>query len=1326
MVEPTLFGPYELLDRIAEGGMAEVFRARSRGVAGFEKIIVVKRILPQLSQTPAFVELLIREAKIASVLSHANIVQIFDLGKQGDVYYIAMEYVHGCDLGQLVSRAARRSVPIPLPVRLFVISETARALDFAHRRRGDDGQFLNIVHRDISPQNVLISYEGEVKLTDFGIARANSEDLGRREEPGLLRGKYGYMSPEQSRGEALDNKSDIFSLAVVLWEIVAERRLFKADTPQETLDLVRAGEVPDPRERNPDLPEGLVSILQKALHRNPAQRHATAGDLHAEIQTLLFRMGAPVAASDLAAVMDRLHPDRRAADPNKIAVDVVMRALKDATSVVRVSMLEERAGRGSRASAEGEPGIERTAHAVPRASREGREWNHVGILCCMPQSDDEQQAFEATASAAGGVRGAAPEGTCVYLFGLVSASERAAEQAVRAGLEVRRRAEQGLLVHDLAPPAAVLRRAVEVPPSGSPAALEDDALGEVKALLEDAPRGAVRVSEELVGSLEGAFRLRAAGQARFEVEGYRSRREREAAALRSRLPLIGRRGELRRMLRVLGKACGGEGQTVIVSGEAGSGKSRILAELRALVASRGFGWHSGRAEEGTVDSYGLVAGLFADMCGIEEMDVAAQKHAKVGRLMQLGVTDREIRAVGGLFDLEYPVAQRSSASARPRTIQLLSALRKSLQALAEDRPLVVVLEDLQWADDPSRDVVGLLGEGLAGMAVMLVLTQRPEGGLVMTRGTVQRLTLRPLGPAAILRLAGAALGASTVAEDLAEFLVERSGGSPLFLEALSSALLKNGAVHVAAGMAEATGPLSDLEVPKSLQGLVAARLAQASREERRLLRIAAVAGLGLTNRELAAIDATDGERVSRALDQLVRRGLLVQGAQVGEVEQRYDFPGETWRAAVYASLDESEKRRLHGRVAAYLERTEGDDPDRGVAMLAHHVQRAGEEARAVELHVRAAEAAEKRLDVESATSHLETAVELLGRSVGSDALPRSALLCLHAGRLALGRADPSRAARWFERARVFAERGGEACRVGQALLGIGEARLAAGACADAVVSLDQALMLARDQSDRGLEAAVQAGLGRAHARLGDAQRASDCLTAAADLAARMDDKVLLSRALASLGVQAAFLDRHKDAETHLDRAATLAAEHGSAEVRCRTLAAIGVAEFLRGEFKRCATHHLQARDIAREAELTAGEARAELRAGEALAFAGDLDAAVPLLEEALRLASATGLESVTAGAEIYLGYLDAVTRRDPAGVQKMQVGMRRLVRLGRRSELALAAALLGRAQITLGSRSAANRALLRAVTLAEETRFPFAARLASAEREELEDRPSEI
>ena len=242
------FGKYELIEKIATGGMAEVYRARSRGVAGFEKILVIKKILPHLARDREFRELFIDEARIAVQLIHVNIVQVFDLGEIDENYFMAMEFVQGLDLSRLLSRA--RSIgPFPIPLALFIISEVLKALQFAHHRSDEEGKFLNIVHCDISPQNILISSSGEVKLTDFGISRAAFQ---LEEQHQVIRGKYAYMAPEQVEGKALDGRTDLFALTIVLFESLTGRRLFKAKERNETLARVRRAEVPSPRAYRPE------------------------------------------------------------------------------------------------------------------------------------------------------------------------------------------------------------------------------------------------------------------------------------------------------------------------------------------------------------------------------------------------------------------------------------------------------------------------------------------------------------------------------------------------------------------------------------------------------------------------------------------------------------------------------------------------------------------------------------------------------------------------------------------------------------------------------------------------------------------------------------------------------------------------------------------------------------------------------------------------------------------------------------------------------------------------------------------------------------------
>ena len=235
---PDQFGQYEILERIASGGMAELYKAKRTGVEGFQKIVAIKKILPHLADDEAFVTMFADEAKLAAQLNHPNIIHIYDLGKiQAGGYFIAMEYVDGRDLQTIQQSGRALGIPLPVPLAVYVASKVASALDYAHRRRDAEGHELNIVHRDVSPQNILISYEGDIKLCDFGIAKAASK--ASKTQSGALKGKIQYMSPEQAWGKPIDRRSDLFSLGVVLHELLTGERLFGGDTDINVLEKVR-------------------------------------------------------------------------------------------------------------------------------------------------------------------------------------------------------------------------------------------------------------------------------------------------------------------------------------------------------------------------------------------------------------------------------------------------------------------------------------------------------------------------------------------------------------------------------------------------------------------------------------------------------------------------------------------------------------------------------------------------------------------------------------------------------------------------------------------------------------------------------------------------------------------------------------------------------------------------------------------------------------------------------------------------------------------------------------------------------------------------------
>ncbi len=282
MRRPVQFGKYLLLGRISVGGMAEVFKAKSFGVQGFQKIIAIKRILPSLGRDEDFITMFIDEAKIAGQLAHANIGQIHELGQVDGAHFIAMEYIWGRDLLQLQNRFKKRGKRISMSAASFIVMKVCEGLHYAHKKRDVLGTPMDIVHRDCSPQNIVISFEGEVKLIDFGIARAASRSS--RTNAGVLKGKFGYMSPEQVRGLPLDRRSDIFSLGIILFEVLTGRRLFDGESDFSTLEKVRNVEVDERLLDEAGVPPALKSVVLRALARTPEARYQWCSEMRDDLR----------------------------------------------------------------------------------------------------------------------------------------------------------------------------------------------------------------------------------------------------------------------------------------------------------------------------------------------------------------------------------------------------------------------------------------------------------------------------------------------------------------------------------------------------------------------------------------------------------------------------------------------------------------------------------------------------------------------------------------------------------------------------------------------------------------------------------------------------------------------------------------------------------------------------------------------------------------------------------------------------------------------------------------------------------------------------------
>src|SRR5260221_4014488 len=288
---------YQIVERIAAGGMAEVYGGESAGVEGFRKKVAIKRVLPQLSANREFINMFLDEARLGAYLSHSRCVQVFDIGQGGGSHFIVMEYVDGADLQGVLEFLASQKKLMSVETACLIAMGICEGLSYAHQACDHEGKPLHIVHRDISPHNVLLTRFGEVKLVDFGLAKASSHLV--EEDTDIVKGKFGYLAPEVTLGQSSDHRVDIFAAGILLWEMLAGRRLFRGESDVDTFKLVRATEVPDVRQIRPEGTDRLAAVLARALARDPKERYGQADELARDLSVILIAAGRPVTYIDL-------------------------------------------------------------------------------------------------------------------------------------------------------------------------------------------------------------------------------------------------------------------------------------------------------------------------------------------------------------------------------------------------------------------------------------------------------------------------------------------------------------------------------------------------------------------------------------------------------------------------------------------------------------------------------------------------------------------------------------------------------------------------------------------------------------------------------------------------------------------------------------------------------------------------------------------------------------------------------------------------------------------------------------------------------------------
>jgi len=1026
---PNQLAQFEIVRRLGADGMAEVFLAKKRGAEGTYKVLVVKRILPTHGTSRRFRAMFIEEAQLATRLNHPNVVQVYEFYDGGDEgQLLAMEYVEGCDLGRLIAGAKQRGTKLDPWLGAWIIAEAAKGLHYAHEKKDEAGQRLEIVHRDVSPQNILLSFEGSVKIADFGIASAKMFV----EEAGVVKGKFGYMAPEQARGEKVDRRSDLYALGVILWEILTGRPIHGGLGGEALLDIVRSGNFEPPSTYVPDLSPDLEAIVCKALAPVADDRYASGRDFAAAIGRALVARGELIDQSTLeAAIASLVSRDARPVSEPPHADPGPLSRSFDARTQAAVPMARSSADLSSTNMRSAEVAQSEISAAdammavtpVPRrsaAAAEGpREVRHVAVVTMRLHGVDEavaqdphaQRTLDRLRDMLGDLafkRGMrwmwTGNSEARAIAGLTSNPARAASDAAWLALDTHEtilgfkddlpsaigasigivrgiasgtRDPQGHLVrfvlHDPASHLAdVLGRATPTNRTWVAGGVyrlvrRDFRWGDAPTLqLEKAPA---------VENVPPTMRI-------YALERSLSREERLAEASHAPSDLVGRdaeKADLHASFHQAVSGAGGNGELTCraVVGEMGIGKTALVATFLSELPPNA---RLVRVESSPVKMevpYSTIAELVRDAVGTTGEEPFDQVCALIAR------------AGGGSAggDASNPVVARLAelATNRPlggdeedlhaRRKLLMSGVRSLLAAIALQQPLVVIAEGLQWADKSSLELVSDLLKLKDPLPILVLLVTRPDDRVSSVIDGVMRIELHGLGTEEQVRLVEARLGVREGVRQVCADLVPRVAGNPFFLLEMVDALLEQGALeireveggegHVLVRGERAESGFQGL--PSTLEQLLGDRLRELPQEEHAIVDWLAIAGGPLGMADLAALsDREDDEAIVR----LCARGLCDRKGDL------VDFRHPLARDVAYIEISPPDRVRMHRALGEHLAET---SIARGLsaAIVARHLAKGEAGPRAADFYLEAANTARNGVQTQLAIRYYHRALALL-------------------------------------------------------------------------------------------------------------------------------------------------------------------------------------------------------------------------------------------------------------------------------------------------------------------------------------------------------------
>ncbi|TVQ91979.1 MAG: tetratricopeptide repeat protein [Deltaproteobacteria bacterium] len=1269
---PCTFGKYELLERIATGGMAEVYLARTFGVAGFEKRLVIKRIRPELAGDPHHISLFINEARIGVQLNHENVVQVYDLGKVGRDWYIAMEHLAGRDLNKLVKALRVDGERLPVPVAVHVVAEVCRGLAYAHAMHDAEGQPLGVVHRDVSPHNVLLTFAGAVKLVDFGIARlvgtkapplAGLPSDGSRKPGG---GKYAYMSPEQARGEEVDHRTDVFSAGIVLWELLVGHRMYRHDDPAEKLRLVQSAEISDPTAEGIHFDPDLARILDRALAPDRAHRYKNAALLEEDLRAWLYERGE--------------------FDPRRVLVSLLQRAFPaEAQARTRAPGLERmladvaRLGDGEPLSA-ATPAQTPSEPTLPDPMRpKGGERKRVVALFVdidgmtdLSLTLEPEDLFRRRYGALRWLRQRVAtydghlqrvvDDQVLILFGVPRTRSDDLARAIECAMDLRRTVsrlrEKGLEL-SLAMGVHAGDVTVDLTRKHPRYVARGDTTRFARRLAAYADHGEILISQRVLDGTQTFFRVRS-GPA-LPQRGQRPPRpcflvdsRRHGLRAAGKGPWLRRGDELQVLRRALEELQAGRGTTLVLTGEIGSGKSRLARELRDLGSRRAVPVHLASARPwGNQPPLEVLRDMIIDILGLEA-DAPRQRLIEAAeRLPQLGLSLAEVHAIETLLR----IGDRSTGRD-----EILRAVARTIAGLARETATILIFEDLHHLPDDEPTALRALIERCRDLPVLFLLsTTGPAPASVQDLGSI--VSLDRFAPPQLDQLLRALLEVDHVDSAILDLANRTCEGNPLYVEEMVKYLLQGGHLTFREGQATLSSPPSGSALPDSIAGLIAARIDALEPAAKGALQLAAVIGQTFTGPLLAS--AMGIEDPMPVLTELISHGLVRRTDLDGA--KTWTFSSEFVREAALRSTLGVQKRTYHQLISQAMEDLYADGLDPHLEALAAHcasADRAVDAARYVHLAGKKLEDAQllerARELYERGLSYLRDAPQT--PETWDPRVQGEAMLNYRSGAVSRLLGDEARAERSLQLSLDISSDAGLPWIEIRAHLELGRLLLTRGKILRADAHISQADSLSRIEGDRSLRReTIEVAAYLAYER-GDNATAESLWAEALDHAG--GDPGAIARCklgMASRRIREGELDA---AESLLEEALEGAKQSNDRILLGRVLNNLGLMHYWSGRFDEALSAFRRALRVREGIGYSAGLAINHHNIGDVHFSRGDLSRAWVAFARSREIAAEMDWHRGVALNDVYLGYIEATRRNVDEGLARIVAAIQAAERLG--------------------------------------------------------------